>query len=93
MVNVELIFIAADQTIYQYHLSMHTGANIADAIKASGIIDCYPEIQSFQVGIFSKLTERTTTLMPGDRIEIYRPLTGDPKEKRRTRAAKKRNNK
>jgi putative ubiquitin-RnfH superfamily antitoxin RatB of RatAB toxin-antitoxin module len=32
---------------------------------------------------------RTTPLRDGDRVELYRPLTVDPKEARRRRAAKR----
>lgn len=41
-----------------------------------------------KVGIFSKLTKLDATLHPQDRIEIYRPLSADPKELRRARQAR-----
>ncbi len=59
-------------------------------IKASGILELYPEIDLTvsKVGIFSKLAKLTDTLHDGDRIEIYRPLIADPKEVRKQRALK-----
>ncbi|MRX28543.1 RnfH family protein [Kangiella sp. HZ709] len=59
-------------------------------IKASGILELYPEIDLAvsKVGIFSKLAKLTDTLHDGDRIEIYRPLIVDPKEVRKQRALK-----
>ncbi len=39
------------------------------------------------VGIFGELCARETVPRDGDRIEIYRPLTSDPKESRRARVA------
>ena len=89
MVNVELIFVAADQTVIHQHLSLAAGATVEDAITASGIINQYPEVSCLPVGIFSKLVTRTTQLSTGDRVELYRPLTIDPKEKRRLRSLKK----
>lgn len=60
-----------------------------EAIKASGIINKFPEIDltKNQIGIFGKLTRLDTPLRHLDRIEIYRPLIADPKEVRKQRAA------
>ena len=41
-----------------------------------------------QVGIFSQKCSLDHVLEPGDRIEIYRPLLIDPKERRRQRMTK-----
>ena len=89
MVNVELIFVASDQTIFQQRLCLLKGVTVADAITASGIVNQYSEVSSLPVGIFSTLVSRETLLSSGDRVEIYRPLTIDPKEKRRQRSLKK----
>ena len=50
----------------------------------------FPEIDLAQnkVGIFGKVCKLGQGLRPGDRVEIYRPLITDPKESRRSRAAK-----
>lgn len=57
------------------------GTTVKDAIERSGILQQFPEIDLVQqkVGIFSKLTKLDATLADGDRIEIYRPITCDPK--------------
>ncbi|OGV29607.1 MAG: RnfH family protein [Legionellales bacterium RIFCSPHIGHO2_12_FULL_35_11] len=89
MVNVELIFVASDQIIFQKRLCLQQGVTVADAITASGIVNQYSEVSSLPVGIFSTLVSRETLLSSGDRVEIYRPLTIDPKEKRRQRSLKK----
>src|SRR3990167_9769680 len=89
MVNVELIFVASDQIIFQKRLCLQQGVTVADAITASGIVNQYSEVSSLPVGIFSTLVSRETLLSSGDRVEIYRPLTIDPKEKRRPRSLKK----
>lgn len=65
------------------------GSTIADGIKASKVLERYPELQldNLKVGIFSKLATLDTELRAKDRIEIYRPLIADPKEVRKQRAA------
>ena len=40
-----------------------------------------------RVGVFGKLAPLDRALSDGDRVEIYRPLVGDPKEIRRQLAA------
>ena len=66
-----------------------TGTTAEDAIKLSGILQKYPEIDLAvnKFGIFGKLTKPDAVLRELDRVEIYRPLIADPKEVRRQRAA------
>jgi len=68
---------------------INQGGTVADAIKHSGILITYPEIDLAinKVGVFGKATKMTTVLRAGDRVEVYRPLIADPKEVRRKRAA------
>ena len=69
-------------------LSIQLGATVEEAIKHSGMMERFPEIDLTQskVGIFSKLTKMDALLRDKDRVEIYRPLIADPKEVRRKRA-------
>lgn len=70
-------------------VSVPADATVAEAIEAAGVFDRIPEDTQGQVpvGIFSKRVALSDRLQPGDRVEIYRPLTVDPKEARRLRAA------
>jgi putative ubiquitin-RnfH superfamily antitoxin RatB of RatAB toxin-antitoxin module len=70
-------------------IKVKTGVTAEEAIKASGIIKKFPEIdlKINQIGIFGKLTQLDHVMRARDRIEIYRPLIADPKEIRRQRAA------
>jgi hypothetical protein len=64
------------------------GATVKDAIDKSGILAKCPEIdlETQKVGIFSKTVALDTVLEAGQRVEIYRPITADPKTvKRRAR--------
>ena len=61
------------------------GATVQDAIERSGILKQFPDIDLEQqkVGIFSKLAKLDAVLADGDRVEIYRPITCDPKTVKR----------
>ncbi len=62
---------------------------VEQAIKASGILQKFPEIDLAinKIGVFGKLAKLDTPLRHLDRVEIYRPLIADPKEVRKQRAA------
>lgn len=64
-------------------------ATVQSAIEQSGILNKFPAIDltSHSVGIFGKLAELDDTLKPGDRVEIYRPITADPATVPRRRTA------
>ena len=64
------------------------GATAEEAIRASGILERFPEIDlgKQKVGIFSKVAPLSKELREWDRVEIYRALIADPKAARRQRA-------
>jgi uncharacterized protein len=64
------------------------GATIEQAIGASGLLSLEPELRSgaLDVGVWNRVARLDTIVSEGDRIEVYRPLTVDPKEARRIRA-------
>ena len=55
-------------------------ATVMDAIERSGILTMFPHIDldTQKVGIFGKVVKPQSPLRPGDRVEIYRPITCDP---------------
>ncbi len=86
-INVELVYALPTQQML-LKSEVPKGATIAEAVKLSGILDKFPEIdvEKGRFGIFGKLSKVDTVLREKDRIEIYRPLIADPKEVRRKRA-------
>ncbi len=56
------------------------GATVGEAIERSGILRMFPHIDltTQKVGIFGKIVKSDAALRPGDRVEIYRPITCDP---------------
>ena len=89
LVEVEIVYgrTGAAQVIRQ---QVPADATLRQAIEQSGILDMYPDIDldSNQVGIFSRKRELHDPVHAGDRIEIYQALKVDPKEARRRRAKK-----
>ena len=86
-IYVELVYaLPAQQMLLKSEVPK--GTTIAEAVKLSGILDKFPEIdlEKGRFGIFGKLSKVDTVLREKDRIEIYRPLIADPKEVRRKRA-------
>ena len=70
-------------------LTVSNGTTIEQAIKQSGVLATFPEIDlaTNKVGIFSKFGKLDQVLREKDRVEIYRKLIADPKEVRKKRAA------
>ena len=87
-INVEVAYALPDVQVI-IPLDVNSNATLQDAIRQSGILQSYPDINLDvnKVGIFGKLSKLDTPLKPGDRVEIYRTLIADPKEVRRKRAA------
>jgi putative ubiquitin-RnfH superfamily antitoxin RatB of RatAB toxin-antitoxin module len=59
-------------------------------IQQCGILEKCPEIDqnNLAIGIWNRTSKLHQVVKDGDRIEIYRPLIADPKEARRRRAEK-----
>ena len=89
LIDIEVVYgIPHKQVLLS--LKVPEGTTIENCIKLSGIVKHFPEILPSEavVGIFSKPDKLDNTVKQGDRIEIYRPLTADPKEMRKLRAEK-----
>lgn len=89
MVNVEVAYAKPEEQAI-ITLAMPEGATVEAAIKASGLLELFPEIalSELKAGIFGVACKLDQPVREADRIEIYRPLVNDPKETRRQRALK-----
>ncbi len=67
------------------------GASAMDAIRASGLLERFSEIDisAQSIGIWGRSSSLGASVDAGDRVEIYRPLAADPKEARRLRAKRR----
>lgn len=87
MIHVEVVY-ALPNVQMLIPLEVPDGATVEEAIRQSGLLAKFPEIDlaAAKVGIWNKASELTASLREKDRVEIYRPLIADPKEVRRKRA-------
>lgn len=86
MLHVEVAYARADRQ-FLYALELPAGSTLLAAIMASGVLAQCPEIDlaAQHVGVFGVLRNVQDAVSEGDRVEIYRPLTADPKAARRAR--------
>lgn len=82
--------VAYAQAHRQWLLSVDVpiGASAAMAVEASGLAAAAGLSEPLELGVFGRRCEPQTLLRDGDRVEVYRPLSFDPMESRRRRAAK-----
>lgn len=83
MVHVEVVYAPKGAPVVHAYLSLATGSSVQDALQHARLFSHHPEAIDFSVGIFGKVVSLDTLIKNGQRIEVYRPLEIDPKEKRR----------
>ncbi len=72
-------------------VSLPAGSSVADALRASGWLEAHGlDLDTLRCGVWGRVQPLDHPLRDGDRIELYRPLTVDPKEARRLRYKKQR---
>ena len=77
--KIEVVYATdKDQTIIP--LEVPEAYTLYQAIRDSGILDIYPEIdlQKQKTGIFNIISPLNAILKENDRVEIYRPISIDP---------------
>ena len=86
-IQIEVVYAKQEQQAL-LKLMVEEGTTAQQAVEQSGILQQFPEIDPTQLklGIFSKAIKSETVLRERDRVEIYRPLSADPKAVRRSRA-------
>jgi len=62
-------------------LDVPDGTTLREAIERSGVLAKFPDIdlEKQKVGVFGKVTPLSAVLHEGDRVEIYRGITVDPR--------------
>jgi putative ubiquitin-RnfH superfamily antitoxin RatB of RatAB toxin-antitoxin module len=87
-IRVEVVYAKAERQDV-VSINLPAGCTVGQAIDASGLLAKHPEIdlERNKLGVHARLVKADTTLRDRDRVEIYRPLTADPKEVRKQRAA------
>ena len=91
MIDIEVAFALPDEQLI-LNVQVPEGTSVFDAAKMSGIEYRFDDlnVDEMPMGIFGKTVRKPKdeVIKAGQRIEIYRPLTIDPKQARANRAAK-----
>lgn len=69
-------------------LQLPEGTTALEAAQCSGVADQFEgvDLANATLGIFGQIVAHGQVLRDGDRVEVYRPLTADPKTVRKARA-------
>jgi hypothetical protein len=96
LIDVEVAYAQPEKQLV-VALRVPAGTTLFDAAVQSGIVEHFPglDLAGASMGMFGKLEKspRSRIIQDGERVEIYRPLLTDPKEARKARAAKVREQK
>ena len=85
-IDVEVLFVT-EREEYSESLSVAFGSTIGEILAKSHVTvvaQRYLDSESLSVGVWGKRMKLDARIADGDRIEIYRDLTTDPKELRRS---------
>ena len=86
MAHVEIVYSATARQVDLVALVTSPSCTVRDALIASGLIERHGlAIDTVRCGVWGRRCDLARVLRDGDRVEIYRGLTVDPKEARRLR--------
>lgn len=89
--RIEVAFSPAPRQVQVVALELPPGSSVADALRASGLLAQHGlAVDGQACGIWGRPQPVSGLLRDGDRVELYRPLTVDPKEARRLRYKRQR---
>lgn len=87
--RIELVWSPQSGHVYSERLTLAPGSSVAQALAACSrfAVDraSFEAAGGLVVGVWGRVQPLETPLRDGDRIEVYRALTVDPKEARRQR--------
>lgn len=89
-ISVTVVYSPGVREVHEVTLQLAKPNSVLQALRASGLLQLFPAIklQTAVIGIWGRKVGLNQTLRENDRIEIYRPLSVDPKVARRERFAK-----
>jgi putative ubiquitin-RnfH superfamily antitoxin RatB of RatAB toxin-antitoxin module len=90
-ITVTVCYAASDAVPVQKIIVLESGATLYDAVLEAGY--GHVDWSCHGLGVYGKRKHPHSLVHPGDRVEIYAPLTVDPKVARQRRVDKKRKEK
>lgn len=93
VLNITFMVAPSPRVVHERHISLPVGATVAQALQASGLVNDHADLDLnnsalWTLGIWGRQTTLNHVLRDLDRVELYRPLTVDPKVARRERFQK-----
>lgn len=90
--KIEVAYALPEQQ-FLFTQEVEPGTTAEDALKHSELLKEFPGLDVSKIGVFSQLVSLDYVLKEGDRIEVYRPLKADPRDRRRQNVAAEREQK
>lgn len=89
-IEITVLYSPRARVVHEIALQLPASCTLLQAVRASGLLQLFPalELGTMVVGVWGRKSVWNQTLRDNDRVEIYRPLTVDPKLARRQRFAK-----
>lgn len=90
MISVTVVFSPAPRVVAEQVVCLADTATPANALNRTDLPERFPDVDwpNLAVGIWGRVVAWDAALVDGDRVEICRPLTVDPKVARRERFAR-----
>jgi|LakMenEpi03Aug12_release.lakeMendotaPanAssembly.Ray.scaffolds.fasta_scaffold2923131_1 putative ubiquitin-RnfH superfamily antitoxin RatB of RatAB toxin-antitoxin module len=90
---VQLVYVDEAGQLFDASLQLARGSTVEQAVLHSGLLSQYPNLalSTLNCGVYSRRKRLDEALLNHDRLEIYRPLLIDPKDRRRRVVDAKRN--
>lgn len=88
--QLTVVYSPVARDVREILLSASAPLTVLDCIRLSGLPEQFPDLdlKTLEVGVWGRKSPLDHLLRNLDRVEIYRPLTVDPKVARRERFAK-----
>jgi putative ubiquitin-RnfH superfamily antitoxin RatB of RatAB toxin-antitoxin module len=76
---VRVAYVDPEHQFWQ-QLEVPDACTLQQAIELSGVLEQMPflDLETHKVGVYGRFAKLDAALKPGDRVEIYRPITADP---------------
>lgn len=83
-IDIQIVY-AVKNKLWRKQLKVARGVTPVDVIQQSGLLDDNSELELRELvyGVYSQRVDQYYLMSDGDRLEIYRSLTADPKTVRR----------
>ncbi len=86
--RITVVVSAAPGTLREWALELPVGSTVADALQSLPRDARLQHSDTVVCGVWGRTVEPGQRLRQNDRVEVYRPLTVDPKVARRERFAR-----